>query len=100
MLKNTTPKIYSIRNKQVILDRDLASMYQVNINILNRAIVKNPKRFPGDFMLRLNKKESNELGSSYAFTAPGVAMASTILNSRTAILVNIEIVRIKRLIDE
>ena len=95
-----TNKIYLIRAKKIMLDRDLATIYQVNLRTLNRAVIKNLKRLPKDFMLRLAKKEAKEFGARYAFTASGVAMASTILNSPIAARVNVEIIRIKKLIDE
>ncbi len=100
MSKNIESKICLIHNKRVILDRDLATMYQVDIRTLNRAVAKNLKRLPKNFMLRLTKKETKELGSRYAFTASGVAMASAILNSPIAACVNAAIVRIKKLLDE
>src|SRR3989338_9020926 len=99
MSKTIESKIHFIRNKQVMLDRDLATIYQVDVRTLNRAVAKNLERLPKDFMLRLAKKEAKELGARYAFTASGVAMASTILNSSTAARVNVEIVRIKKFID-
>ena len=100
MSKNIDSKIHFIHNKRIMLDRDLATIYQVNIRTLNRTVAKNLKRLPKDFMLRLTQKEAKQLRARYAFTASGVAMASTILNSPTAARVNVEIIRIKKLIDE
>ncbi len=100
-------KIYLIRNKKVMLDRDLADLYGVLTGNLNKAVKRNIKRFPGDFMFRLTKEEFDNLifqfGTSswggtrrlpYAFTEQGVAMLSGILNSDRAINVNIQIMRI------
>jgi hypothetical protein len=98
-------KICEIRGYKVILDRDLAQMYNVNTANLNKAVKRNIGRFPNDFMFQLNNEEFNLIfqnGTSnwggtrklpYAFTEHGVAMLSGLLNSETAIAVNIEIVR-------
>ena len=90
-----------------MLDRDLADLYEVTTGNLNKAVSRNIKRFPEDFMFQLNDEESRVLmfqnGISrwggtrkypYAFTEQGVAMLSGILNSDRAILVNIQIMRI------
>jgi len=100
-------KIYQIRGQKVMLDRDLADLYQVTTSNLNKAVQRNLKRFPEDFMFQLNKEEFQNLifqnGTSswggtrkhpYAFTEQGVAMLSGILNSERAITVNIQILRI------
>ena len=100
MSKNIGSKICSIRNKRVMLDRDLAALYQVDIRAFHRTLAKNLTRFPKDFMLRLTKKEVKEFGSQYAFTALGVAMTSTVLNNPTATQVNIAIIRVKKLLNE
>ena len=102
-------KIYLIRGKKVMLDRDLALLYRVETRTLNQAVKRNPERFPEDFMFRLSAKEVKEAisrsqfvilkhgknikYSPYAFTEQGVAMLSSVLNSRAAIFVNIEIIR-------
>jgi len=99
-------KIYFIRGLKVLLDEDLARMYQVKTFRLNEQVKRNKKRFPSDFMFQLTKEESENLISQfaissyggrrhfpYAFTEQGVAMLSGILNSKRAILVNIEIMR-------
>ena len=98
-------KIYEIRGYKVILDRDLAQMYNVSTANLNKAVKRNIDRFPHDFMFQLNNKEFDLIfqnGTSswggtrklpYAFTEHGVAMLAGLLNSETAITVNIEIVR-------
>lgn len=100
-------KIYFIRGTKVMLDRDLAELYGVLTGNLNKAVKRNIKRFPEDFMFQLTKEEFDNLifqfGTSswggtrslpYAFTEQGVAMLSGILNSDRAINVNIQIMRI------
>lgn len=102
-------KIYLIRDQKVMIDRDLAEMYGVKTGILNQAIKRNEKRFPPDFMFQLTNRELSNWKSQnvisnkekmgmrklpYVFTEQGVAMLSSILNSETAIEVNIQIIRI------
>ena len=102
-----TSKIYLIRNEKVMLDFDLAELYNVETKNLNRAVKRNINRFPEDFMFQLTKQEVENLrfqiGTSswggqrylpYAFTEQGVAMLSSVLNSDRAIAVNIQIIRI------
>lgn len=103
-------KIYEIRGQRVMLDRDLAELYQVTTGNLNKAVKRNIRRFPPDFMFQLTKEEFEKLrndlifqfGTSswggtrklpYAFTEQGLAMLSGILNSDVAIDVNISIMR-------
>jgi len=99
-------KIYIIRNRKVMLDRDLAELYGVKTKVLNQAVKRNIKRFPEDFMFKLSADESKILRSqivtskrggirweSFAFTEQGVAMLSSVLNSNRAIAVNIQIIR-------
>jgi len=101
-------KIYLIREKKVMLDRDLAQLYEVETKVLNQAVKRNIKRFPDDFMFQLTKEEFDSLRSQivtlegkgkypkylpYAFTEQGVAMLSSVLNSDRAIIVNIQIMR-------
>ena len=99
-------KILSLRSKRVMLDRDLAALYGVETRKLNQQVKRNIKRFPEDFMFRLNKREFKILKSHfvtsswggvrklpYAFTEQGVAMLSSVLNSDRAIQVNIQIMR-------
>ncbi len=99
-------KIYLIRNTKVMLDADLASLYQVPTWRLNEQVKRNPKRFPKDFMFKLAHTEVKNLRSQfaisshggrrylpYAFTEQGVAMLSSVLNSERAIQVNIQIMR-------
>jgi hypothetical protein len=103
LIKNS---ILEIRGKKVILDFDLAKMYQLETKYLKRAVRKNLKRFPTDFMLELSPEEWEILrcnfstsswgGSRYppfAFTEQGVAMLSGLLNSDLAIQMNIAIMR-------
>jgi len=99
-------KIYTIRNQQVMLDFDLAEMYGVETKRLNEQVKRNIQRFPIDFMFQLTNNEFDSLRSQFAtskrggkrylpyvFTEQGVAMLSGILNSETAINVNIAIMR-------
>lgn len=103
-------KIYEIRGQRVMLDRDLAELYQVTTGNLNKAVKRNIRRFPPDFMFQLTKDEFNRLKSDlifqngtsnwggtrklpYAFTEQGLAMLSGILTSDIAIDVNISIMR-------
>ena len=114
-------KIYLVRRQKVMIDFDLAELYGVEARSLNQAVKRNDSRFPADFMFRLSKKEWESLRSqivissrennssqfvmsakkhrgnvylTYAFTEQGVAMLSSVLNSETAIRVNIQIIRI------
>lgn len=100
-------RIYVIRGEKVMLDRDLAEMYGVETRVLNQSIKRNLNRFPKDFMFQLSEKEFKNLISQnvtsswggtrklpYAFTEQGVAMLSSVLNSETAIEVNIRIIRV------
>ncbi|RLD56522.1 MAG: ORF6N domain-containing protein [Bacteroidetes bacterium] len=100
-------KIYLVRDQKIMLDRDLAELYGVLTGNLNKAVKRNIKRFPKDFMFQLTKEEFENLkfqfGTSswggtrnlpYAFTEQGVAMLSGILSSDRAINVNIQIMRI------
>ena len=99
------PLIKVIRGQQVILDKDLALLYGIETKVLNQTIKRNLERFPKDFRFELNREEclrsqivtSNGRGgnrySTYAFTEQGVAMLSSVLRSKTAINVNIQIMR-------
>ena len=101
-------KIYEIRGQKVMLDFDLAELYETETRILNQAVKRNIERFPEDFMFQLNESEFNNWKSQivisnsinmglrrkpYAFTELGVAMLSSVLNSKTAIQINISIMR-------
>jgi hypothetical protein len=98
--------IYDIRGLKVMLDRDLAGLYQVETRVLNQAVKRNAKRFPEDFMFQLSSEEFGNLISQnvmsswggvrkppFAFTEQGIAMLSGLLNSDIAISVNIQIMR-------
>jgi len=100
-------KIYIIREKKVMIDRDLAELYGVDTRVLNQAVKRNLKRFPDDFMFQLTDEEfrnlrsqivtSNWGGSRFkpmVFTEQGVSMISSVLNSERAISVNIQIIRV------
>jgi hypothetical protein len=102
-------KIYVIRGKKVMIDRDLAELYNVETRVLNQAVRRNEKRFPDDFMFQLSKDEmeiwksqivisnTEKMGlrkPPLAFTEQGVAMLSSVLNSERAIMVNIQIIRV------
>lgn len=104
-------KIYEIRGQRVMLDFDLAAIYQVETRALKQAVRRNIERFPDDFLFVLTREESNSLitigvsqnvispdyniGSSdmFAFTEQGVAMLSSVLRSKAAIQANIAIMR-------
>lgn len=100
-------RILMIREEKVLLDSDLAELYGVETKVLTRAVRRNLERFPEDFMFQLNNQEFSVLkcqsGTSsqwggrryppYAFTEQGVAMLSSVLHSKRAVQVNIEIMR-------
>jgi len=102
-------RIYLIRSQKVMVDSDLAKLYQVETFNLNKAVKRNLNRFPSDFMFQLTKEEASSLrfqiGISkpegrggrrylpYVFTEQGIAMLSSVLNSERAVLVNIAIMR-------
>ena len=103
-------KIYIIRGKKVMMDRDLAMLYEVPTKVLNQAVKRNIERFPEDFMFQLNATEFTNWKSQFvtsnsslnqslrkvplAFTEQGIAMLSSVLNSKKAIQINIQIIRI------
>ncbi|NOT51162.1 MAG: ORF6N domain-containing protein [Chitinophagaceae bacterium] len=122
IIKSIQNRIYEVRGEKVMLDRDLATLYEIEVKILNQAVKRNIKRFPKDFMFQLSKEEFEELrfqietsendkssrsqiatmktgrGSNikylpFVFTEQGVAMLSGILNSDKAIAMNIAIMR-------
>ena len=99
-------KIYYIRRRKVMHDRDLAELYGVETKYLKQQVNRNIERFPDDFMFQLNKKEFDNLRSQiatsswggtrylpYGFTEVGVVMLSSVLRSEQAIKVNIQIMR-------
>ena len=111
-------KIVLLRDQKVLVDRDLADLYGVETRVLNQAVKRNIKRFPDDFMFQMTSEEMNIWKSQivmsdndrmglrkppFVFTEQGVAMLSSVLNSDTAILVNIQIMRVftklRRLLD-
>jgi hypothetical protein len=99
--------IYLLRGQKIMLDFELARLYGVTTGNLNKAVNRNPKRFPPDFMFRLTTDEAERLifhsGTSkgrggrrsrpFAFTEQGVAMLSSVLNSERAVKMNIAIMR-------
>lgn len=100
-------KIFVIRDLKVMLDSDLAELYQVETKRLNEQVKRNEKRFPDDFMFQLTEQEWENLKSQnatsswggrrtlpYAFTEHGVLMLSSVLNSDRAIAVNIKVIRV------
>ncbi len=122
IIKSIQNRIYEIRGERVMLDFDLASLYEVETKVLNQAVKRNIKRFPDDFMFRLSSSEWENMRSHfvtayeekpdpssrilmisqnkrntsitpYAFTEQGVAMLSGVLKSEKAINMNIAIMR-------
>jgi len=108
-LENIQQKIYEIREDRVMLDFDLALLYGVETRALKQAVKRNPERFPADFMFQLTKTEWRELITNcdklpesvkyspslpFAFTEQGVAMLSSVLKSKKAVLANIAIMRV------
>ena len=120
IIKSIQNKIYNIRDERVMLDFDLAFLYEVETKVLNQSVKRNIKRFPDDFMFQLSFEEWESMRSQfvtasnlnmnrsqivtgsqkhrgnlpYAFTEQGVAMLSGILNSDKAIIMNIAIMRV------
>ena len=103
-----THRIYEVRGLRVMLDRDLAELYNVETRVLNQAVRRNIDRFPGDFMFVMTEEEMNAWKSQIVmsnsirmgmrrppvvFTELGIAMLSSVLRSETAIQVNINIMR-------
>jgi len=102
-----TNKIHFIRNQKVMLDYDLALLYEIETRVLKQAVKRNINRFPDDFMFELSETEIESLVSQFvipskskfggskpfAFTEQGIAMLSSILNSEKAIKINIAIMR-------
>ena len=101
-------RIYEFRGQKVMLDCDLAEMYGVQTKVLNQAVKRNIERFPSDVMFQISSEETQDWRSQfvtsnsikmgmrrkpYAFSELGVAMLSSVLNSKTAIQVNINIMR-------
>lgn len=108
VIENIEQKIYLIRGQKVMLDSDLAVVYQVETKMLNRAVKRNLHRFPEDFMFQLTEEEIKSLrfqiGTSktgrggrrylpYVFTEHGAVMLASVLNSATAVEASIQVVR-------
>jgi hypothetical protein len=122
IIQNLQNRIYEIRGQRVILDKDIAQLYEIETRVLNQSVKRNIDRFPEDFMFQLNKQELESIelknnvknvtpnlrsqivissliewgGNRYlplAFTEQGVAMLSGIINSKKAIIMNIAIMR-------
>ncbi len=105
-IKNIQDRIFTIRNIQVIIDRDLAEFYGVSTKVLNQAIKRNIKRFPPEFRFQLTKEEKNKLVTncdrlkplrhssinSHVFTESGVVMVASVLHTDIAIKMSIKIV--------
>lgn len=106
--QNIKNKIYTIRGLQVMMDRDLASIYEIETKVFKQAVKRNIERFPSDFMFELTKKEledwrsqfvtsnSDKMGlrrAPYVFTEQGVSMLSGILKSKVAIEISVNIIR-------
>jgi len=102
-------KIYIIRDKKVMIDRDLAELYGVDTRVLNQTVKRNLKRFPDDFMFQMTREELENWKSQIVisnvekmgirklplvFTEQGVAMLSSVLTSERAVSVNIQIIRV------
>ena len=107
-LEKIETRIFLIRGRKVMLDSDLAELYDVETKVLLQSIKRNKDRFPEDFMFQLDQEEYEALRSQfvtsnkgrggrrfkpYAFTEQGIAMLSSVLNSKRAIQVNIQIMR-------
>ena len=100
-------RIFTFRGQKVMIDRDLAELYEVETKKLNQAVKRNVARFPMEFMFKLTKNETVELvtncdrfptlkhssSTPYVFTEHGIAMLSSVLNSERAITINIEIIK-------
>ncbi len=106
-IEDITSKIYEIRGQKVMLDSDLANLYQVETKVLNQAVKRNIERFPDDFRFQMNDSEKNELvtkcdrlnvlkhssSNPFVFTEQGVYMLAAVLKSKVAIDISIQIMR-------
>lgn len=100
-------RIFVFRDQKVMIDRDLAELYGVQTKVLNQAVKRNIERFPAEFMFQLNDNEKKELvticdrfkilthssSNPYVFNQHGVAMLSSVLNSKQAIAINVQIIK-------
>jgi hypothetical protein len=112
LVPSTVPRIenriFLVRGQKVLLDDDLAALYDVEVRVLNQAVKRNKKRFPSDFVFRLTAKENRNLKSQivttssshggrrtlpYAFTEHGAIMAASVLNSPRAVEMSVFVVR-------
>jgi hypothetical protein len=107
MHKSIEEQIYLIRGERVMLDQDLAQLYEVETKVLIQAVIRNRQRFPQDFLFQLSDQEFSSLRSQivtskgrggrrtapYAFTEHGIAMLSSVLRSEHAVKINIQIIR-------
>jgi len=106
LINTIETKIYELRGMKVMIDSDLAKLYEVETKVLNQAVKRNIQRFPSDFMFQLTKNELEILRSQivttkftmtrttpYVFTEHGISMLSSVLKSQLAIEVNIQIMR-------
>ena len=106
-LKQIQKMIYEIRGQKVMLDSDLALLYGVELKVMNQAVKRNIDRFPDDFMFQLTGEEWKTLRSQivtfskdlrkykpYAFTEHGILMLSSVLNSKEATKINIQVMRV------
>ncbi|MGH8618449.1 MAG: ORF6N domain-containing protein [Burkholderiales bacterium] len=108
--ESIAPLVLLLRGERVLVSEDLAELYAVSVKVLNQAVRRNINRFPDDFMFQLTRDEAEALHRSrsqfvtlkrgqnikylpYAFTEQGVAMLSSVLRSKRAVMVNIEIMR-------
>ena len=105
-LEQIKQSIHEIRGRKVMLDMDLAKLYEVETRVLKQAVRRNMERFPEDFMFELTEDETQNLTSHFvtsrwggqrhkpfAFTEQGIAMLSSVLKNKTAIQINIAIMR-------
>jgi len=104
-LERIEKAIFLVRGERVMLDRELAVLYGVETRVLNQAVMRNQARFPGDFMFELTRAEITGISQTVtssklrfskrvtAFTEQGVAMLSSVLRSKRAIQVNVEVMR-------
>lgn len=106
LIQNIVPPIYVVRGQRVMLDEDLAKIYSVETKVLNQAIRRNSERFPKDFMFQLSLSEFTNLKSQivtsrwggrrkkpFAFTEHGAVMLASVLRSKRAVQVSIEVVK-------
>lgn len=86
IIKSIQSRIYEIRGERVMLDRDLAVLYEIEVKVLNQAVKRNSKRFPKDFMFQLTKEEFEEMRFQVEATEAGNSLRSQIVTLKTQIL--------------